>query len=225
MTKLVTMAATILLLGVSFVRAESDDLVTGMKDKAVRGAVNAVTGIVEVPMQVYKGYNNGLSLIKNDVGSKAVGTILGFFRGLGHAGGRTSWGFLELFGFWTANAADNEGVGIPLDAEYAWEYGDQYSIFKPSLAEGTKPYVRKLVRGVTDGFTGIAELPGQTLCGISEGNVAGGLVRGVWYWWSREVYGFGSILTCLVPNPADNPGVAFSGEWPWSALTAGIDVE
>jgi len=200
----------------------SDDLADGMKNKAVRGVVNAVTGIVELPMQVVKGFKNGVGPIKNEPASKAVGTVLGFFRGVGHSAGRTGWGCLELFGFWTANAEDNEGVGIPLDAQYAWEWGDQYSIFKPNLKEGVKPYGGKLVRGLTDNFTGIAELPGQIVKGAADDELGKGVARGVWYWWSRQVYGFGGILTCLVPNPKDNPGVAFNGKWPWTALAENV---
>lgn len=199
--------------------AETDSLGEGMKNKAIRGVVNGVTGIVELPVQTYKGFKNGVGFIKNKPASTAVGTILGFFRGGGHAFWRTAWGWMELVGFWTANAKDNDGVGIPLDAEYAWEWGEQYSIFKPSLKEGVKPYGRKLVRGLADGFLGIAELPGQIVKGNKDGEIGKGALRGVWYWWSRELYGFGGILTCLVPNPADNPGVALNTDWPWSGLT------
>jgi len=113
-------------------------LLGGMKDKAVRGVVNLYSGIIELPVQIYKGYNNGFGPIQNEVGSKSIGTILGIFRGFGHAAGRTGWGALELFGFWTVNPEDNEGNGVPLDAEYAWEQGTQYNIFEPSLSEGIK---------------------------------------------------------------------------------------
>lgn len=203
--------------------ASSDSVAQGMGKKAIRGAVNLVTGIVEVPMQIYKGYNKGCKFIKNDAGSKTVGTILGFFRGFGHAAGRMGWGGLELFGFWTANRPDNAGIGVPLDAEYAWEQGTQYSIFQPSLKEGLKPIPVKLGHGLTDGLLGILELPGQTIQGIEDGNVLKGLGKGIWFWWSREVYGFGSIYTCLVPNPVDNPGYPMSGKWAWSSLTEETD--
>ena len=36
-----------------------EDISLGMGKKAARGGVNLVTGIVEVPMQIYKGYNAG----------------------------------------------------------------------------------------------------------------------------------------------------------------------
>ena len=205
------------------VRAATDDIPQGMADKAVSGAIDMVTGIVELPMQIVKGYRNGFGMIENEAGSKAVGTVLGIFRGFGHAAGRTSWGAMELFGFWTANAEDNDGVGVPLDAQYAWEEGTQYSIFKPTFAEGVQPIGRKLMRGLADGFLGIAELPGQTIQGINDGETGKGVLQGVWFWFSREVYGFGSVLTCLVPNPEDNPGYAFDSEWPWTALAEEVD--
>ena len=103
--------------------ASTNNVPEGMGKKAIRGTINLVSGVVEVPMQVYKGYTNGFKPIKNPAGSKIVGIILGLFRGFGHAGGRTGWGALELYGFWTANPENNEGVGIPLDAEYAWQMG------------------------------------------------------------------------------------------------------
>lgn len=201
------------------VYAAPDSIGSGMAHKAVRGAVNLVTGIVEVPMQIYKGYDKGFPMIKNTAGSKTVGTILGFFRGFGHAAGRMTWGGLELFGFWTANPVDNIGVGVPLDAEYAWQEGVQHSYFKPTLKEGLKPIPMKLGHGISDGLLGVLEVPSQIKIGIDEGNVAKGIGKGVWFWWSRMWYGFGNIYTCLVPNPADNPGYAYNGEWPWSGLS------
>ena len=203
--------------------AATGDIAEGMGRKAGRGAVNLFTGIFEVPMQIYKGYHKGFEPIKNEVGSKTLGVILGFFRGLSHAFGRMSWGALELFGFWSANPEDNVGVGIPLDAEYAWETGQQYSIFEPSLSEGIKPVGRKLGYGLANAFAGIAELPGQTVNRALQGNAMGGLGRGLWFWLSREVYGIVGIFSCIVPNPEDNPGYAFDGKWPWSALFSDIE--
>ena len=136
-----------------------------MATKAVRGAINLVTGIVEFPVQIVKGYKKGFGPIENEVGSKTVGTILGFFRGISHSFGRMSWGGLELFGFWTANRVDNVGIGIPLDAEYAWETGEMCDIFDPSLTAGLKPIPVKLGHGLADGLLGILEVPGQANIG------------------------------------------------------------
>ena len=209
---------TVALLTTACGQAAAGEIVEGMGNKAVSGAVDMVTGVIEIPMQIYKGYDNGVGLIQNKVASKTIGTVLGIFRGFGHAAGRTAWGGMELLGFWSANALDNKGVGVPLDAQYAWEIGDRHSYFEPTLVEGVKPVGRKLARGVTDSLLGVLEVPGQMKLGELERNYVAGSVRGVWFWWSRELYGFGSVLTCIVPNPEDNPGYALYGDWPWSAL-------
>ncbi len=208
----------VLIMGMMASPVFASDIGEGMAKKATRGVVNLFTGIIEFPVQIMKGYNNGFDPIENEVGSKTVGTVLGFFRGIGHAGGRMSWGALELFGFWAANPIDNDGVGVPLDAELAWEDGEQYSIFEPNLGEGIKPIGRKLGRGLANGFLGIAELPGQIKKGVDEDEIIKGTIRGFWYWMSRGVYGLGDIYSCIVPNPEDNPGHAFEEEWPWDAI-------
>ncbi len=194
-------------------------IVPAMGKKAVRGVINMATGIVEWPMQTIKGWKNGIGPIKNESASKTVGALLGFFfTGPGQFASRELWGATELFGFWTANRADNEGIGTPFDAQFAWQWGNKYSIFEPTLAEGVKPWGRKLAHGVTDAFLGIAELPGQVVAGVQDGKPLQGIGKGVWFWWSREAYGFGGILGCLASNPKDNPGFAYDGEWPWSTL-------
>ncbi|MBU1863643.1 MAG: hypothetical protein KKH94_08285 [Candidatus Omnitrophica bacterium] len=203
--------------------AATENIPEGMGKKAIRGAVDMVTGIVELPMQIIKGYKGGFGPIENTAGSKTVGTILGIFRGFGHTAGRIAGGGMELFGFWAANPEDNEGIGVPFDGQYSWQEGEQYSLFKPSLKEGVAPIGRKLAHGIANGFTGIAELPGQTMRGVSDGNAVKGLGKGVWFWFSRSLYGFGEIFTCLVPNHPDNPGYPFNGDWPWTALTEEIE--
>lgn len=203
-------------------QAQSDEVLPGMGNKLVRGLVNGITGIVEWPVQTVKGYNNGLSLIENEPTSKAVGTILGFFRGIGHAAGRTVYGGLEVATFWLPNPDSNEGVGVPLDADFAWEQGEQYSIFKPTLKEGLMPYPRKIVRGVANGFAGIAEVPGQIVKGASSGDALVGIpvgaVKGVWFWFGRSANGYADAILFLVPNPPDQVGCGFDEEWPWDAL-------
>ena len=217
MRKIIILSVLVLFVA-SAAFASTENIAEGMGKKLVRGAVNAVTSPIELPAQIAKGFKNGVEPIENQFFSKTVGTILGIFRGVSHAGGRLAWGMLEVAGFWSANPADNDGVGVPLDAEYAWEEGVQYSIFDPSLEEGIKPIGRKLVRGLGNGLFGIAEVPGQMARGASEGNVLKGALKGFWFWGSRAVYGFGDIVTVFAPNPHDNPGYAFNGEWPWTVL-------
>jgi len=197
---------------------EKNEIVEGMGERAVRGVINSVTGIVELPVQTHKGYQKGFSFVKNKPLSKTIGTVLGVFRGLGHAAGRTTYGVLELATFWAAAPEDNDGVGIPLDAEYAWEAGEAHSLFKPNLKEGCAPMGRKLVRGAINGFLGVLELPGQAKKGFQEKKPLQGIVKGVWFWWSRQVYGIGEATLFLVPNPKDIPGYSYSEAWPWDAL-------
>lgn len=211
---------TLMVLSLSFSsNVCAGEISDGMGERAVRGIRNLFTGILEVPFQIGKGYKNGVSFIENEAGSKTVGTVLGFFRGFSHAFGRMSSGGIELFAFWAVSPESNDGVGIPLDAEYAWEEGTQYSLFEPSLGEGVKPIGRKLGRGIGNGLLGILEVPGQIVKGADDGNVVKGVGKGVWYWFSRTAYGFNNIMTALVPNPEDNLGVHFEEEWPWEALT------
>lgn len=216
-------AAGAMALCVCGAQAANEKVMEGMGYKAVDGAINVVTGIVEWPMQTYKGYENGFDLIKHKPTSTTVGTILGFFRGIGHSVGRMGWGAQELFGFWTANPEDMKGVGVPFDAKYSWERGTPYSLFKPSFQEGVKPVGMKLAHGVADAVVGIAEVPGQIMLGSEATQEKGkelalGAGRGVWYWWSREFNGFGNVFLCLVPNGEETQGYAYNGEWPWSKL-------
>lgn len=208
--------ATLFIATASF--ASTDEVVQGMADRAIRGSVNLVTGIVEWPMQTVKGYENGFDQIENEFGSKTVGTVLGFFRGIGHSAGRIGSGATELFGFWAVSPEDNDDVGVPLDAEYAWEEGTQYSIFEPTLSEGLQPMWNKLGRGLGNGFLGIAELPGQIRRGYQNEELLQGIGRGIWYSFSRAAYGLGEAFVFWGPNPPDNPGVSFPDQWPWDAL-------
>src|SRR5437868_14954032 len=104
-----------LLLGlVDVAQASETNVLVGMAKKFGYGTIDTLTGVVELPMQTYKGYANGIELIKNKPTSKVVGTVLGFFRGIGHAAARTVYGAINVVTFWSANRETNEGVGIPL---------------------------------------------------------------------------------------------------------------
>lgn len=196
--------------------ASGDALIEGMAAKAWRGLVNTFTGWVEFPAQIIKGYNEGFM---GDEDQKIVGVVVGVFDGFGHSAGRTFSGMTELFTFWAASPESNEGVGIPLDAEYAWEEGVPYDAFDPNLAEGlVMPMGRKFLRGASNALLGVVEVPGQVLKGISEGAPDLGIVKGVWYWFSRGANGFTDIMTCILPNPGEPRGMAFDEEYPWDAL-------
>ena len=122
---------------------------------------------------------------------------------------KSDTGGKNLFGFWTANRPNNEDIGIPLDAYYAWETGNRHSLFKPTLKEGLMPIPRKLGHGFVNGFLGILEFPGQIVQGSRQGEIPLGVVEGVWFWWSRSYNGFSDALLCLLPNPETTTG------YPW----------
>lgn len=197
--------------------------VVGMGHKFLRGTVNTLTGIAEIPMQTYKGFDNGFGPITYVPLSKTVGTVLGFFRGLGHGAGRMVYGAAEVASFFAPNHASSEGFGIPFDAEYVWEMGERYSVTKPNLKEGLMPYPRKFARGLSDGLFGVLEVPGQVVQGAQSENpwlgVPVGAVRGVWFAYGRTVCGVADAVLFLVPNPETQVGYGYDHVWPWEPLT------
>ncbi len=222
MRKVITLVAIMALCawGAGDASAASDELLPGMGQKLWRGIVNTFTGWVEFPAQIIKGYNEGFM---DDEGNKIGGVIVGVFDGIGHSAGRTIHGTMELATFWAADPMSNDGVGIPLDAEYAWEAGDPYNIFEPTLMDGAvMPVGRKLFRGLGNGLLGVAELPGQIVKGVQQGAPDLGIVKGVWYTLSREAHGLKDVTTCILPNPDETKALAFDEEWPWDALAESI---
>lgn len=198
--------------------AEEMSIADRMVNKAVRGAVDLVTGPVELPMQTCKGFRNGISVINNKPGSKAAGTVAGFFRGIGHSAGRVTHGARELTCFWTADQAGNQGIGIPFDAERSWEMGEQYSLFEPTLKQGARPVGRKLALGAANAFAGIAEVPVQMMKAHEDGtSVAAGAGKGLYYFVSREIYGITDVFTLffLVPNQETTYGYPYTTLLPW----------
>ncbi len=185
--------------------------IDGVQKKIVRGFVNVLTGWLEVPMQMFKGYQ--------DDENKISGITGGFFRGLFYGTGRTAWGVVELCGFWTAAPEDNIGVGLSLDDDYAWQEGVSHDYFYPTFNEATvRPVGRKFVRGVTNGFFGVVEIPGQVGKGMKERWPDLGIMKGAWYFLSREYYGAADMVTLFFPVNEDNPGFVFDREYPWDAL-------
>lgn len=196
--------------------AASDEILTGMGKKLFIGVVNVVTGWVEIPAQIVKGYNRGF---KGNENNKILGTICGIFKGIGHGTGRTLSGVADVAGFWAADPESNEGIGLPLDAEYAWEKGTAYDIFDPNLMDGAIiPIGKKLVRGIGNTIFGVVEIPGQIVKGVKGGAVDLGIIKGLWYFASREMDGAADIYTFYLTGPKDTKGVAFDEKWAWSAL-------
>lgn len=214
------LAVVAILLSTAVSYAASNELIEGMVAKLWRGVVNTFTGWVEFPAQIVKGYNEGFMDNEDD---KIGGAIVGILDGIGHSAGRTLSGVTDIIGFWAAGPRTNEGIGLPLDAEYAWEEGKPYDLFNPDFTEATvMPVGKKLMRGLGNGLLGIAEIPGQIIKGISGGAPDLGIVKGIWYFYSREVAGLSDIATVILPNPEDTKGIAFDEEYPWEAFTSGM---
>ena len=213
----ICLAAAILAVSVPTAQAATpEQLFTGMGHKLLRGAINTLTGWVEFPVQINKGFKRGFAGNENN---KVCGTIGGIFAGVWHTVGRTLSGVGDIAGFWAADPASNENVGIPLDAEYAWEEGTGYDLYKPNFGEATvQPIANKLGRGFGNALFGFVEFPGQIVKGIKNGAPDLGIVKGLWYWYSREIDGTFDICTFPLPNPKDTKALPFDEKWPWSAL-------
>jgi putative exosortase-associated protein (TIGR04073 family) len=197
------------------------ELVDGMGAKAFRGGVNTLTGWVEIPMQISKGYEK----------DSFIGGFVGIFTGVWHAAGRTISGAFELAGFWSADLESNDGMGVSLDAEYAWEKGEKASLTDPSVEKATlNPMGMKLMRGIGNTVCGVAELPGQILKAVhtpaTEIKIPdAGIVKGLWYMVSREIVGAGDLATFYMPGPVDTKAMKFDEKWPWSALGTELQVK
>ena len=197
--------------------AASDNVFSGMGNKLWRGIVNTTTGWIEFPAQTMKGYKNGYLGNPNH---KVGGVLLGMVTGVFHTAGRTLSGMFEIAGFWAADHEDNDGVGLPLDAEYAWEEGTPYDHFSPNFEKATLgPMSNKLMRGLGDGLGGFIEFPGQIMKGVKNKSWDIGIFKGLWYWYSREIDGVSDLCTFPLPNPQDTKGAAFDEKWPWSAFS------
>lgn len=195
-------------------KCNTEKFIGGMGTKFVRGVTNVFTGWMEIPVQISKGY-------KKPCHGGFGGAFVGIFTGVWHATGRTFSGFYDMAGFWAADPESNEGVGIPLDAEYAWEGGEHYSLTCPSFAKATvTPIGNKMARGFGNAAFGILEVPGQFMKGWRTKACDAGIVKGLWYWFSREMDGVYDIATSVLPNPKDTMGMKFDEKWPWTA--AGI---
>jgi putative exosortase-associated protein (TIGR04073 family) len=196
--------------------ADSEEYTKAMGDRAYWGSINALTGWIEIPAQVAKGYEYGW-MGKENTGW--VGAIGGVAAGVGSAIGRTIHGVGELVGCWAAVPETNDRIGIPLDAEFAWEEGTPYDMMDPSFEEATsRPVLYKLGRGLGNLAFGVCEIPGQIMKGIEEKAWDIGIIKGIWYFLSREIDGAIDTATFCFPGPRDVRGVAFDEKWPWSAV-------
>jgi len=191
----------------------NESVFDGMKSKLGRGLVNTFTGWLEFPYQIAKGFRNGF-MGKED--NKLFGVALGGIKGLAYGVGRTASGLSDTLFFWAADPSDNIYVGIPLDAEYAWEEGVSYDMFKPDFTEATiRPLVNKLFRGAGNTLFGFTEVPRQMGKG---GAWDMGISKGLWFWVSREISGIVDLATVACANPEYTAGTAFDEDMPWEVF-------
>ena len=131
--------------------------------------------------------------------------------------GRTAAGAFELSTFVLPNPKSNEGVGIPLDSEYVWEEGDQYSIGM----DGTAPIGRKAIRGLANTLLGILDGPGQLIKGVKNDKPWVGMGNAILYPVSRILSGAYDLTTVFLPNAVDGYGYPLEEKNPWDAFPEG----
>lgn len=219
MLKKLSLVLVAVLLVISSSMAYADEVVDNMKAKLQRGIINTLTGWIEIPHQIYKGYNQGF---RGEGENKLGGVVTGAVEGACAAAGRTISGVVDLVGFWALSPASNEGIGIPLEAEGVLDEGEIYDLTSPSIEEATiTPVAEKVKRGLANTLFGIAEIPGQMSKGMKEGALDGGFIKGLWYFLSREISGAYDLVTICFPTPRDAVGNNFDEEWPWTTLAEG----
>jgi len=206
---------SLMLLFVSFssYAAEAPHYFNSSVEKAKQGITNILTGWLELPFQVYKGYKNGL----RDGELKLLGGFFGIFRGAAHGLGRTAAGAYQLTTFALPNPKDNDGVGVPLDSQYVWEEGEQYSIGM----DGTAPIGRKAVRGLSNTFFGIFDMPGQFIKGVENDKPWVGIGNSILYPISRIISGAYDLTTMFLPNSPEGYGYPLEEKHPWDAFPEG----
>ena len=194
--------------------AQAPNYMESSIEKAKQGITNSLTGWLEVPFQTYKGYKEGM---RDDGRLKILGGLFGIARGMFHAAGRTATGIMQLGTFLLPNPKDNHGVGIPLDAQYVWEKGEQYSIGQ----DGTSPIGKKAVRGLYNVGLGLLDGPGQLIKGVKQDKPWVGVANAVIFPVSRIVSGAFDITTAFLPNPTEGYGYPLEEKYPWDALLEG----
>ncbi|MFA5008795.1 MAG: exosortase system-associated protein, TIGR04073 family [Candidatus Omnitrophota bacterium] len=188
-----------------------DSYVQASVNKAKQGFTNIITGWLEVPYQIVKGYRGGWGQKEKN---KILGGTFGIFRGVIHGVGRTADGAYELVTFALPNPKNNEGVGIPLDSRNVWEDGTQYSLAN----NGVAPVGRKVTRGVINAAFGIFDLPGQVGKGFSQDKPFQGLAKAIIYPLGRITSGVYDVVTFFLPNDSEGFGYPLSEKYPWDGF-------
>ena len=207
------MMAFLALLGVCIcASATEDNYFYGCVNKLTRGTVNILTGWVELPAQVYKGYRKGyddggaISVQNMPAASRSLGAAAGLFRGVGHACGRTVWGVVDFATFWTKDRLTNKNMLFLLDGDYAWSEGEPKYFFCPTGSDGCNKLSYRIDRGFNDLVYSFGEVPCQTEVywdRHQNGMVVVGALNGLWLFSSRFVNGATDLVFCLFPSPED----------------------
>jgi putative exosortase-associated protein (TIGR04073 family) len=180
----------------------------GVKMKVKRGLINTFTGPVEFPMQIKKGFVNNQGIPK-----KIIGGFSGIFRGVFYTLGRSFHGVQDIVTALLPNHESNVDIGIPLDAEYAWQNGMQYNVVR----DGVGPIDKKLERGFYDITMFYVDACGQNMKGIHEKKIVKGFGKSFVSSLSRVVSGAFDLAGVLLPNPVTQEGVSFDEENPWES--------
>ena len=194
---------------------QPDPQITREGNKAVHGVINVLTFPLEFPVQSYKGYSRGVKGLGEDTGlSRFAGCLWGFVgHGTHKATGRLWLGLYQLGGYWTLNPATNEGVGLLLDSEYAFDLDQP---LETSFNNGLNMVGNKLRRGLLNVYWGtVAELPGKTVAGFSEKTPIRGILKGSWYMLSRLWQGVHDTGGFLLPNSPQTLGYVYEVDEPW----------
>ncbi len=181
-------------------------------DKLQQGIINSLTGWLEIPFQIAKGYKYGVG---EEGKAKFIGAFLGIFRGVIHSLGRTTSGMLQLLTFPLPNPKDNHNIGIPLDSEYVWEEGRQYFLLK----EGLEPIGNKIIRGSYNAFLGILDMPAQLIKGFNQDKPFVGIYNSIAFPISRIIYGVSDLATFILPNSSQTYGYPWEEKYPWDAFS------
>jgi len=220
MVKRVLLVLIAILFIASSVAYADSAVVDNINAKLHRGIQNTFLGWVELPYHMKKGIDEGFG---GDENNKVAGIVTGTIKGALCATGRTISGLVDVLGFWALSPDDNEGIGLPLDSEVVWQEGTPYDLTDPSLEEAAfAPIGRKLLRGLTNGVFGVAEIPGQIAKGAREGAALEGIGKGIYNFFSRELSAAYDLATLISPTPKDAVGNHFDQEFPWTDLAENV---
>jgi len=221
--------------------AVEDNIGYGMTNKLTRGVVNVCTGWVEIPVQVYEGYADGLQGFESINNSKcpsasrSLGAGVGFFRGIWHAIGRTAWGATDAVTFWAKDPIENVNMNFLLDGKWAWTPIEKRNCklacdVKKQCCKGEikseaneiEKMGYRMARGMDSIGGALFEIPCQTdvywenhhnaMCIV-------GFFDGTWLAVSKLVNGAFEFALCPFPSPRRWAAVPYNAEHKFSVCT------